>query len=117
MAGTDRATALGNLRIAVMAFGRQLEEAEQLPSDGLEELKGAVDDVRLRIWGVLMAANSENYRGFRDRYRLRRAAEILRGLVEDVDSGALELGHREATDLTTAMRDLAQRLKRIPKVI
>ena len=117
MSETDRTTALGNLQIAVTAFGRQLGEAEHLPPAGLEELKGAVDDVRHRIWSVLMASNTEDYSGFRDRYRLRRAAEVLRSLVADVDSGALKLGHRESTDLSSAMRDLAKRLEKVPKVV
>jgi hypothetical protein len=117
MSETDRTTALGNLQIAVTAFGRQLGEAEHLPPAGLEELKGAVDDVRHRIWSELMASNSEDYRGFRDRYRLRRAAEVLRGLAADVDAGTLRLGHREATDLASAVQEVQQRLKNVLKVV
>jgi len=86
MSDSDRIAALGNLQIAVTAFERQLGALEEVPSAGLEEMKGAVDDVRMRIWSVLMASNSKDYRGFRDRYRLRRAAETLRGLATDVDA-------------------------------
>ena len=117
MSDTDRTTALGNLQIAVTAFGRQLGAVENLSPDGLEELKRAVDDMRMRIWGVLMAENSEDYRGFTDRYRLRHAAESLLALVADVDTGALRLGHHEAAGLAAAVGELGKRLGKIPKVV
>jgi hypothetical protein len=117
MSDTDRTTALGNLQIAVTAFGRQLGAVENLSPDGLEELKRAVDDMRMRIWSVLMAENSHDYRGFTDRYRLRRAADSLLTLVADVDTGALRLGHREAADLAAAVRELGKRLGKVPKVV
>ena len=117
MSDSDRIAALGNLQIAVTAFERQLGALEEVPSAGLEEMKGAVDDVRMRIWSVLMASNSKDYSGFRDRYRLRRAAETLRVLASDVDAGSLRLGHREATDLAEAVQEVAKRLKKVPKVL
>jgi len=86
-------------------------------SAGLEEVKGAVDDVRLRIWTVLMAENAKDSRVFLERFRLRRAAEILQILVADVDSGQLQLGHREATDLARAVSEVEKRLKKVPKVL
>jgi hypothetical protein len=113
----DRPTALGNLQVAVTAFERQLGALEEVPSSGLEELKGAVDDVRMRIWSVLMAANSKDYRGFLERFRLRRAAENLQALAEDVDAGVLHLGHREATDLAKAVKEVEKRLKKALKVV
>ena len=117
MTANERANALGNLRLAVTAFARQLDAAEHVSPSGLEELKGAVDEVRLRIWSVLMAENSHDFRGFLERHRLRRAAEIVRGLVNDVDAGTMRLGHHEAAELAAALTDLAQRLEKIPKLI
>jgi len=114
---SDRPTALGNLQVAVMAFERQLGALEEVPSSGLEELKGAVDDVRMRIWSVLMAANSKDYRGFLERFRLRRAAESLQALAADVDAGVLHLGHREATDLADAVKEVEKRLRKTLKVL
>jgi hypothetical protein len=113
----DRATALGNLQVAVTAFERQLGALEDVPSAGLEEIKGAVDDVRLRIWTVLMAENAKDSRGFLERFRLRRAAEILQLIAADVDAGTLHLGHREATDLARAVEEIEKRLKKVPKVV
>lgn len=117
MAGGDRSAALGNLQIAVTAFERQLGALEEVPSAGLEEIKGAVDDVRLRIWTVLMAENAQDSRVFLERFRLRRAAEILKLIAADVDAGTLQLAHREATDLAQAVKEIEKLLKRVPKVV
>jgi hypothetical protein len=117
MTDSERAQALSNLQLAVTAFERQLGALEEVPQAGLEELKGAVDDVRLRIWSVLMAVNSEDYRGFLERFRLRRAAENLQALVVDVDAGVLNLAHREATDLAGAVKAVEKRLKKVLKVV
>jgi chemotaxis methyl-accepting protein methylase len=117
MSDSDRAQALDNLQLAVTAFERQLGALEEVPQAGLEELKGAVDDVRMRIWSVLIAAQSGDYRGFLDRFRLRRAAETLQALAADVDAGVLRLGHREATDLAQAVKQVEKRLKKALKVV
>ena len=117
MTDPDRTAALGTLQIAVTALSRQLGAVEHLTTAGLEELKHAVDDVRLRLWSVLMAANAADGHGYLERFRLRRTAEIVRGLVTDVDAGTLRLAHREASDLAYAMRELSRRLEKIPKVV
>lgn len=117
MTDSDRLTAIGNLQIAVTAFERQLGALEQVPSDGLEEIKAAVDDVRLRIWTVLMAQNVKDSREFLERFRLRRAAEMLQLLAFDVDAGQVRLTHREATDLAQAIEELEKRLVKVPKIV
>jgi hypothetical protein len=113
MPDDDRVTAIGNLQIAVTAFERQLGALERVPVAGLEEIKAAVDDVRLRIWTVLMAQNSENSREFLDRFRLRRAAENLQLLAFDVDAGKLKVTQKEADELVKAMEELEKRLGRV----
>ena len=113
MPRTDRISAIGNLQIAVTAFERQLGTLEEVPTAGLEEIKTAVDEVRLRIWTVLMAQNSTDAREYLERFRLRRAAETLQLLAFDVDAGHLRLTHREATDLSRAMEEMEQRLSKV----
>lgn len=117
MPSSDRLTAIGNLQLAVTAFERQLGALEEVPSDGLEEIKGAVDDVRLRIWTVLMAQNVKDSRAFLERFRLRRAAEMLQLLAFDVDAGQVRLTHREATDLTRAIEEIEKRLVKALRVV
>ena len=108
----DRLTAIGNLQIAVTAFERQLGALEDVPTAGLEEVKTALDDLRLRIWTVLMAQNSENSQEYLDRFRLRRAAENLQLLAFDVDAGRLKVTQKESDELLGAIEEVERRLRR-----
>lgn len=113
MPQTDRLNAIGNLQIAVTAFERQLGALEDVPTAGLEEVKTALDDLRLRIWTVLMAQNSENSKEYLDRFRLRRAAENLQLLAFDVDAGHLNVTQKEADELLRAIEEVEKRLRRV----
>lgn len=110
---TDRLTAIGNLQIAVTAFERQLGALEEVPAAGLEEVKTALDDLRLRIWTVLMAQNSENSQEYLDRFRLRRAAENLQLLAFDVEAGRLKVSKKEADELLKALEETERRLRKV----
>ena len=109
----DRLTAIGNLQIAVTAFERQLGALEEVPAAGLEEVKTALDDLRLRIWTVLMAQNSENSQEYLDRFRLRRAAENLQLLAFDVDAGRLKVTQKESDELLRAIDEVEKRLRKV----
>lgn len=109
----DRLTAIGNLQIAVTAFERQLGALEEVPTAGLEEVKTALDDLRLRIWTVLMAQNSENSQEYLDRFRLRRAAENLQLLAFDVDAGRVKVTQKEAGELLGAIEEIELRLRKV----
>src|SRR5712692_5453517 len=113
MSRTDRTSAIGNLQIAVTAFERQLGTLEKVPTAGLEEIKTAVDEVRLRIWTVLMAQNSKNSQEYLDRFRLRRAGENLHLLAFDVDAGRLNVTQKEADELVKAIEEVEKRLRRV----
>src|SRR6187551_3806838 len=47
----------------------------QRDAPGLEDLKSALDDLRLRAWGLLMATNETDYASFQERFRIRRTKE------------------------------------------
>ena len=113
MPQSDRLTAIGNLQIAVTAFERQLGALEDVPTSGLEEVKTALDDLRLRVWTVLMAQNAEDSAAYLDRFRLRRAAENLQLLAFDVDAGRLKVTQKEADELVRAIEELEMRLRKI----
>jgi hypothetical protein len=113
MPQSERLTAIGNLQIAVTAFERQLGALEDVPTAGLEEVKTALDDLRLRIWTVLMAQNSENSQEYLDRFRLRRAAENLQLLAFDVDAGRLKVTQKESDELLRAIDEVENRLRRV----
>lgn len=80
----------------------------QAPVEGLEDFKSALDDVRLRLWGLLSAAGGDDYRGFQERFRIRRATELSRGLGGDLRTGAISGRHRELAGLREAAMELTQ---------
>ena len=110
---TDRQTAIGNLQVAVTAFERQLGALEEVPTAGLEEVKTALDDLRLRIWTVLMAQNASDSQAYLDRFRLRRAAENVQLLAFDIDAGRLKLSQKEGDELSQAIEELEKRLRSV----
>jgi hypothetical protein len=74
---------------------------------GLEDFKSALDDLRLRAWGLLMATSADDYRGFQERFRIRRGQDMCRALIADLGTGKLSGRHPELLELGTAARALA----------
>ena len=99
--------ALGEVRSAIRAMAQRLEQAPDLPQEGVADLKTAVDDIRIRLWGVLMAGDSADYQGFVGRFRMKRAAECCRGIEEDVTAGRLHADSLESKMLFAAAKGLA----------
>ena len=83
----------------------------QTPLEELEDFKSALDDVRLRLWGLLSAAGGDDYKGFQERFRIRRATEMSRGLGGDLRTGAISGRHRELAGLREAAIELAQSIE------
>ena len=77
-----------------------------VPRPALEEFKIAVDDVRLRVWGLLMAPSADEYQGFQERFRIRRAKEICRAVGTELRAGTMSARHPELSDLQAAGREL-----------
>lgn len=102
--------ALGEVRSAILTMARRIEQTAELPQEGIAELKNAVDDIRIRLWGVLMAGDSSDYKGFVGRFRMRRAAECCRSIEEDVAAGKIHADSLESKMLFAAARQLANRL-------
>ena len=85
--------------------------------EGLEDFKSALDDVRLRLWGLLSAAGGDDYKGFQERFRIRRATEMSRGLGADLRTGALNGRHRELAGLKEAAAELRQSIEQAQRYI
>ena len=98
----------------VAALNGMLSEIEkrvprgQAPDQSLAEFKGAVDELRLRLWALLGAGSANDYRGFQEQFRLRRAVEICRGIEHDLRQGALSPRHDELAPLGEAAVALAR---------
>ncbi len=80
------------------------------PVDGLEDFKSALDDMRLRLWGLLSATGSD-VRAFQEQFRIRRATEMCRGLGGDLHAGNISGRHRELTGLREAASELAAKIE------
>lgn len=65
----------------------QLARSSTAP-EGLEDLKRAVDTLRTNVWAILAASRSKDYQVFILRFRLRRAIDISRGILRDIETGA-----------------------------
>jgi hypothetical protein len=77
------------------------------------EFKCSVDDLRLRLWGVLSTGSANDYRAFQEQFRLRRAKEICAGLEDDLRTGALNPRHEDLRPLAQAAGSLAGRIKQL----
>jgi hypothetical protein len=95
------------LNSTLTAIERRLAGA-QAPVEGLEDFKSALDDMRLRLWGLLSAARGDDYRGFQERFRIRRATEMCRGLSGDLRVGGVSGRHGELSGLQAAAGELGK---------
>ena len=102
---------LTRMRVILAGLEAKLDSGEVEP-EGLPEFKSAVDEIRLRVWGLLTAAGTTDPRDTAERFRLRRAAELCRGLSSELASGSLQAGYPEwlelqqtATQLTAAIAE------------
>jgi hypothetical protein len=82
------------------------------PVEGLEDLKSALDDMRLRLWGLLGAVDGEDYKRIQERFRIRRATEMCRGLGADLGVGSVSGRYAELTGLREAAAELRHTIER-----
>jgi hypothetical protein len=108
---TDPAFAgqLSALTAALASFESRIV-TEDLPKEALTGLKSAVDDLRLRLWGVLSTGSADDYRAFQERFRLRRATEICNDIESELGTGLMNPRHEELRRLAEAASGLAQRI-------
>jgi transcriptional regulator with XRE-family HTH domain len=85
-----------------------------LTPEGLADLKSAVDDVRLRLWGALIADQPADTT-FRQRFRITRVAEICRSVAADLQDGALPWSQPDLQTLAGVAGNLATRITAGPR--
>ncbi len=81
------------------------------PVEGLEDFKSALDDMRLRIWGLLSASGGADAKGFQEQFRIRRATDMCRALGGDLHAGSISGRHRELSGLRAAATELAEKIE------
>ncbi len=92
------------LRAHVRDLDYSLSEG-RIPPAGLEDLKTAVDELRTRVWAVMTAASSPDAPGVMQRFRLRRAMEMMGRLTGETRAGKVGREQREFTQLVTTVRE------------
>ena len=100
------------LTAALHAIEKRMAQG-QIPTGALTEFKSSVDDLRLRLWGLLSAGSANDYRAFQESFRLRRGKEICRGLDADLHSGAMSTRHEELPMLGAAAGDLSRTITQL----
>ena len=101
------AESVATLQTELRYIDAKLNDGSLLPA-GLVDLKSAVDDVRLRLWGALLAEEPKDYNTFRQRFRIHRAMEICESVAADLLDGALPWTHPELQALAGAAANLAR---------
>ncbi|MGH7512034.1 MAG: hypothetical protein ACREOQ_03815 [Gemmatimonadales bacterium] len=100
----------------IATFNGVLQEIEKRVAAGevgreaVADFKSTVDDLRLRLWSILGTGSANDYRAFQERFRLRRAKEICRGLEEDLQAGVMSPRHEEVGPLGEAAASLGSRI-------
>jgi hypothetical protein len=82
------------------------------PEEGFEEFTRTLDDMRHRLWALLSTTNND-YRGFQERFRIRRAIELCRGLGTDLKTGAVSGRHPELPALLASTVELEQSIEHV----
>lgn len=101
-------------RLSALLEAIELQVAKgEVAREAVADFKSSVDDLRLRLWSVLGTGSANDYRAFQERFRLRRAKEICRGLEDDLDAGALSPRHEELRPLGEAAGSLAGRIRAV----
>jgi len=103
---------IAELRRQLTTVDAQLAKSGE-KAEGLEDLKAAVDNLRTSVWAVLSASRSSNYPGFITRFRLRRAIDILRQVMTDLESETGRTLHPEHSEMQILTQQLSDRIGRL----
>jgi hypothetical protein len=105
---------VSSIRATLQAVEAQMA-TPGLPRDAVEDVKLAVDDLRLRVWANLTASSASDPEGVLLRFRLRRAIDICHQVDQDLDNYPLGANQRELLELMAYTRHLVQRLTEVAR--
>jgi len=100
-----------------------LQEMEKIFTGGnvpvavLEDFKMAVDHIRMNVWAVLSNPTRDQYEVANTivRFRLKRAVEMLRQILMDIDSSEITLDMPELLQFHATLKDTLDRMSRLGK--
>ena len=103
-----------SIRATLQAVEAQLAKPG-LPRGAMEDVKRAVDDLRLRVWANLTASGATDPEGVLLRFRLRRAIDLCRQVDHDLDGYPIGANQRELLQLRELTHQLFQRLTHLAR--
>jgi hypothetical protein len=109
MPNIDMQDPLHVIRATLQSIESRLQRGD-LPPAGLADLKGAIDDVRLRVWAALSATGATDVEAVLLRFRLRRATEICTNMLRDLEAETLGRNQRELMELRGVAEQLVERI-------
>lgn len=113
MSTTDLRKRLAELKGALALMEADLA-GKDVGQDELRELRNVVDNARQSVWTVMQAAISDDYHTFVTGFRLRRAVNLYRAVLDDMTVGRLTIDMPELGSLRDALEDV---LGMIPAVM
>jgi len=87
--------------------------SEPLPIAALEDLKGAVDQLRSTLWALMSDDSADAVTSKLITFRLIRAAEICRQLQLDIDAYEVSIDSPQLPKLREALRLTTERVERL----
>ena len=91
----------------------QLAKADA-SDENLKDLKSAVDSIRLSVWAVLTAAQADDQAAAQEviaRFRVRRATELGRNVLVDLQNNAISADAPEIGNFTATMDQVLTQLR------
>ena len=109
------ASQVNSIRLTLQAVESQVGSGK-IQKGALDDLKSAVDEIRLRIWAIMSAAAEGSDGLALQRFRLRRAIEFCNNLNEAFEKGTMSASHRECAILQAVLVKLSGSLgKALPE--
>ena len=109
MPGPSVVQLIGQINYAVESLEVRYRVGDLAAGD-VQDLKGTVDDARLRLWALLKATADDPR--FEERHRLRRLSELCVRLTADLALGLIQPRPNEVRDLVAAASALLQQVER-----
>ncbi len=103
------ASQVNSIRLTLQAVEAQVGNG-RIQKGALDDLKSAVDEIRLRIWAIMSAAAEGSDGLALQRFRLRRAIEFCDGLNQEFEAGTMSARHRECAILMSVLGKLTTSL-------
>jgi hypothetical protein len=105
---------LDELRGALTDVERHLENESERP-EALHDFRKIVDGTRRSVWNVLEAANRRDYDGFVAGFRLRRAADLYRAVLQHLHAGHITVETDEVDTLRDALEQVTETFDEPPQ--